>query len=271
MDQNDFGTDTFNYAAGGMAPREFGEYITYARETNGKPFANIVIGMSFAHSNEKLSYITGNPPSHYIATSNKPLYRYTSLLGADIFKYARANVWLLTERKTTMYFDRGNVLRVQREFVNYESLMPPRLKEARDSFRDYIYLADLKQIMLDIRKANPGSKIRIFTPPVAKPLFCAMAEEGRFDDYEHWLRDLVEVNEEVYHFEYLNSVTRDNGTYFVDGSHYYPEVGKVIARFVMGNSDVRRPPDFGIILNKTNIDSHIEIIRRSTVECTIHE
>lgn len=41
-----------------------------------------------------------------------------------------------------------------------------------------------------------------------------MVEEGKLDDYERRLRDLVDVNGEIYHFEYLNSVTRDNGQNF---------------------------------------------------------
>lgn len=95
-----------------------------------------------------------------------------------------------------------------------------------------------------------------------------MLEEGRLDDYERWLRDLVDVNGEIYHFEYLNSVTRDNGQIFFDGSHYYPEVGKVIAQFVMENPDVERPSDFGMEISKSNIDARLEIIRKTVTECT---
>ena len=226
------------------------------------------MGMSFVHSNEKLNYITGNTPSHYFDTSNKPFYRYVSLFGADVFRHAWSNAKHSHERKTNMYFDRGNVFRVQRENLNYDKLMPPRLKEARDSYRDYEYLAELKQILRDIRKANPDSRISIFTPPVAKPLFCAMVEEGRLDDYERWLRDLVAVSREVHHFEYLNSVTRESGTNFFDGSHYYPEIGKVMAHFIMGIPDVERAPDFGILLDNTNIDAQLEVIRKSATECT---
>ena len=268
MDQNDFGTNAFNYATGGMAPKEYGEYISYAAKVNGRPFARIIMGMSFVHSNEKLNYITGNPPSHYFDTSNKPFYRYVSLFGADVFRHAWSNAKHSHERKTNMYFDRGNVFRVQRENLNYDKLMPPRLKEARDSYRDYEYLTELKQILRDIRKANPDSRISIFTPPVAKPLFCAMVEEGRLDDYERWLRDLVAVSREVHHFEYLNSVTRESGTNFFDGSHYYPEIGKVMAHFIMGIPDVERAPDFGILLDNTNIDAQLEVIRKSATECT---
>jgi hypothetical protein len=133
MDQNDFGKNAFNYATGGMAPKEYGEYISYAAKANGRPFARIIMGMSFVHSNEKLGYITGNPPSHYFDTSNKPFYRYVSLFGADVFRHAWSNAKHSHERKTNMYFDRGNVFRVQRENLNYDKLMPPRLKEARDS------------------------------------------------------------------------------------------------------------------------------------------
>jgi hypothetical protein len=95
-----------------------------------------------------------------------------------------------------------------------------------------------------------------------------MVEEGKLDDYERWLRDLVEVSGEVHHFEYLNSVTRDRGENFFDGSHYYPEIGKVMAHFIMGSPDVERPPDFGILLNKANIDAQLEVIRKSAEECT---
>ena len=47
----------------------------------------------------------------------------------------------------------------------------------------------------------------------------------------------------------------------MDGHHFRPEVGKLIAHKVVNEEDSNVPKDFGIVITKDNIDEVLEEIR----------
>ena len=105
----------------------------------------------------------------------------------------------------------------------------------------------------------------VYTTPVSEPYFCAMVKENRLPEYERWLRDLVDVYGQVWHFEYLHSVARDYGNTFCDAHHFYPWVGALMAHKVTGEPDPRIPPDFGVLLDRSNIEQRLADIRRDAL------
>jgi len=269
LNQNDFqGAGAFNYAAATMIPAEYGEYIRYARERNGKGFETILIGVDFFGSNANYKR-TFEPPERYFETSNSFLYRYRMLLAGDTLRYSMDNLEANGTNVRGTY-DRCNVRTPRsRSQAYWSSLM-------RDQFvwfstegygGNYRYDERLKAKLQKLRQDNPGSRFVVFTTPVSKPLFCLMLKLNRLPDYERWLRDLVEVYGGVYHFMDLNSVTRDYGRAFTDCDHVYPAIGALIAHRVMGIPDQAMPADFGKLVTQRNIDEILAEVRAHCYEC----
>ena len=75
--------------------------------------------------------------------------------------------------------------------------------------------------------------------------------------YERWLKETISVFGEVHHFMSINSVTKKLQNY-PDDVHYYPHIGKLVANKLSNAPNKDIPDDFGIILNKNNIDSYIQ-------------
>jgi hypothetical protein len=94
-----------------------------------------------------------------------------------------------------------------------------------------------------------------------------MVLEGRLPQYERWLKEMVEVFDQVWHFEYLNSITMDYDKNFSDSHHFYSSVGTMIAHRITGAADAAIPPDFGILLTKSTIDAQLTKIRTDSAMC----
>jgi hypothetical protein len=266
MNQFDLGPRAYNYAVNGMTPREYDAYISYAKKVNGRPFDQILIGISFAMSNKQFEYPSGHEPSFYFNNANRPGYRYQLLLNGDVLCRSWSNFRHVLARDITVYFDRNTVEHVNRARVHLDNHLPLDLSDARDTYRSkYQYLQEFRSVLQTIKRHNPGSRIVIFTTPVSEPLYRAMVDEGRFEDYKRWLRDAVEVFGEVYHFEYLNGVTRNYHRHFIDGHHFDPETGTLMLHRIKGVPDPALPADFGMVLNKANFDEKLRQIEHDSL------
>ncbi|MGB9080752.1 MAG: hypothetical protein WCD00_05595, partial [Desulfuromonadaceae bacterium] len=132
---------------------------------------------------------------------------------------------------------------------------------------DYTYRDDLAKSLTELIQTNPNTRFIPFTTPVSKPYFCAMVLEGKFPQYERWLKEMVGVFGQVWHFEYLNSITLDYSKNFSDSHHFYAPVGTMIAHRITGVEDAKTPSDFGILLTKDNIDEQLAKIKADSVSC----
>jgi hypothetical protein len=266
INQNDFGgMRAYNYSVPGMTAYEFGDYLNYFRKRNGAP-KTIIMGIDFDDTNDKLQFPTQRP-DYYITTAESPLYRYKELFTYDTFRYSREN---LTIDKFIKHNAHGGGAIIYNN-DNVATLLPP-LDEARRqeyikreignlkaSYRTgYHYRTDLAESLKQIKDENPQSRFIAFSTPVSKLYFCAMVDEGKLPDYKRWLREMVGVYGEVWSFQDLNSVTIDYHKNYSDSHHYYPYVGTMVAHRITGVSDSSIPADFGVLVNRQNIDQYLE-------------
>ncbi|MRR33347.1 FUSC family protein [bacterium] len=269
LNQNDFGgMGTFNYAAATMIPDEYGDYIRYARERNGRAFETVLIGLDFFGSNANYKK-TFEEPEHYFSATNSLLYRYRMLLSFDTLRYSKNNL-MSSGKNVRGAYDRAN--------VRTPKIMSPADRESlmREQFvwfrtegygKNYRYDEGFKEKLRKLKRDNPTTTFTVFTTPVSKPLFCLMVRMNRLPDYERWLRDLAEVFGGFYHFMDLNSVTRDYRRTFSDCDHVYPATGALIAHRVMGVSDDVIPADFGKLVTPRNVEQIIAGIEEHCIEC----
>lgn len=260
MNQFVFGPHAYNYAVNGMTPREYDAYINYAKRINNKDFDRIVIGLSFGMSNRHFKYPSGHEPAFYFDNANRFGYRWLLLMEGDLLRRSLSNLIHAFFDNATVYYDRNTVEHVNKSRVHIDKSMAAHLADAHETYRsNYAYLGELSSVLETIRKNNPTSRITVFTTPVSEPLYDAMVAEGRYEDYKRLLRDAVHVFGEVYHFEYLNTVTRDYRRYFIDAHHYDPETGVLMINRMKGSISAL-PADFGMVLNRSNIDEKLRQI-----------
>ena len=268
MNQNDFGPHAFNYALSGMIPQEYEGYIDFAKKINGRSFDRLVLGLSFIVVSRDMELYSGRKPEYYFESVEQPQYRYCQLLSGDVFKHSVLNLNHAVHKDLITYFDRNNVQHVRKERVQFDKSMASDLAGTRLCYHDnFHYSEQYRPILESIKKHNASSNITVFTTPVTQPLFCSMVLEGRLNDYKRWLRDIVEVFGEVHHFEYLNSITKDYRRYYFDGQHQYPETGTLMVHRIAGVDDPALPADFGMVVNRANIEEKIQEIEAASSIC----
>jgi hypothetical protein len=273
INQNEFkGVRAYNYAMSAMSPLEFKGYLDYFKTVAGTPEV-IFLGCNFSHTNDELKP-DSRPPRYYTAKASSPLYRIGSQLSFDMLVHSYKNLKLKRsiegdrQKGQVAYYDRHNIgsLTTYKNPENRRNNRDRQVKDTAFQYRaQYAYRESLKTVMTDIRDSNQGSRITVYTTPVSEPYFCAMVKENRLPEYERWLRDLVEVYGQVWHFEYLHSVARDYENTFCDAHHFYPWVGTLMAHRVTGEPDTRIPQDFGMLLDRSNIEQRLAVIRHDAL------
>ncbi len=267
IDQNDFkNLKVFNYSCSSMYPNEYKGWIDSAKTIKGDDFKTILIGVDFYGSNAG-AFAQGQksstpPPQSYLEKSRSLMYRYRELLVRDTLDRSIESIEHANSLGTTDY-TRENAKKTIRissqrkqEAVNFQT----GLYANQIYGETYLYDAALKAEFEALKKENPHSKFIIFTTPIAKSLFEILVQSGRLGDYERWIRELVEVFGGVYDFMGLNSITTHEEDY-ADLHHFYPYIGELIADRITNVPNSKLPEDFGIFVTKTNLESHLALIR----------
>ncbi|UNL84083.1 hypothetical protein [Priestia koreensis] len=265
IDQHKFkGFHTFNFAVSNMSVREYDSFVRYAKQQDQAKLQRVVIGLDFFKSsvNESTAPLSldGN-----VVRANATFYRYKTLLSLDTFEYARKNFKAALKDKPIFErsYDNYNVASA----VSYsDKVKQVRTKDKIKKFREvfygptYQYNDKYKAIIERVKVNNPDLEFIPFTTPISTELMQALVEEGRFDDYERWLRDVISVYGGVYNFMYPNTVTNNYKNYF-DGHHFYPQVGDYIAERITDPTNKELPKDFGEYVTADTIDAHLKHVK----------
>lgn len=256
INQNDFGElKVYNYGLSGGRLSEYGDYIKYSKNRNSSDFKYIFLGINLS-SNFDERQLPFQKPEIYVNKSNSFLYRYRILFEGYTLKQSIKNLRAILGDTGDDYYDRNNIrffknLSKEETKVIFKMVLSDPLKYDKTD-RDEVINA-LQQIKLN----NPKSKIVAFIPPRSSLFFKEryLKAEG-MARYEKLLRDCISVLGCLYTFMYPNSVTLVTENFY-DLGHFYPRVGKMIAHRIAGIEDKNLPLDFGILLDKKNIDRHI--------------
>ena len=274
INQNEFaGMRAYNYAQAGMTTYEYGEYLDYFKRTVGTP-ATVILGLGFSNTVGGVTY-NAEKPSDYIATATSPFYRFRTLVSSDTVKHSWENLRIqnfIDHKKRWaghMFYDHANVVTLipPNDEATGQIKMQEALKDLATSYGSgYRYREDLKGSLQKLRDDNPGTRFMVFTTPVTERYYCALVRAGRQPEYERWLRDLVEVYGQVWHFEYPHTIARDPAN-FCDDHHLYPAVANLVARRMTGVPDQGMPADFGMLLTPATIDAGLAHIRAVSDVC----
>jgi|JYMV01.1.fsa_nt_gi hypothetical protein len=265
INQNDFlDFNIFNYASNSMYPFEYKSYVDFFKSRKSKPLKYIVIGADFSNTNTpKTDYFT--PPQHYIDNAQKPFYRYSALFSMDTLKYSVRNLKNY-QLGSPQYYNRGNV-KITSKFSKekfMERYGSGLLQNTRKFIgKSYQYNIEYIDILTKLKSHNPDSEILVFTSPITADLLVSIIENGdRLLEYKRWLKNLVELFGQIYHFNDINDITTNLDNY-ADDHHYYGHVGTLIANKLSGVPNLDMPKNFGILLNAKNLSEYLTKFEKS--------
>jgi len=247
----------YNYAFNSMYPFEYKGYIDFAKRNSSNELKYIIIGLDFFGSNKlNIKKTNSYPPEYYFNNTLSFLYRYKMLFLKDTLKKSLSNIKNSLSNHKQHGFSRNNIKynpkvseteRVKRYTTNIKRHTQEMSGENYKYNENYINI--LQQIKID----NPNTKFIIFTSPITANLLVSIINNGdRFQEYERWLKETIDVFGEIHHFMTINTITKNLQNY-ADDDHYYPFIGTLIAHKIINKKDNNISKDFGILLNNKNI------------------
>lgn len=255
--------DVYNYSVANLSMREYQSMMMYAFKQNPN-YERVLLGVDFFKSSTQEA---GAPRSigNYEAKVEKPFYRAKNLLSADVLEYSIDNYQLSRHNEISqdrLYNREGNAFaRKLTEEETYTQTVSKITKFEETFYGDsYVYFPQYKEVMTNVNNTHPEAEKIVYTTPISTELFKALVYTGLLDEYEVWLRDLVDVYGGVWNFMYPNEVTNKITNYF-DGHHFYPEVGNLIAARMEQGEEADVPEDFGVYVTKENLEEHIQMIK----------
>lgn len=84
------------------------------------------------------------------------------------------------------------------------------------------------------------------------------------DSYATWIRRMVEVSGQIWDFSGINSITK-NDQYYYEDTHFTKQAGDLVLDKILNNQKAVKdiPKDFGILVTKENLNTHIEHLKES--------
>ncbi len=250
------GLNVFNFSASGMRPLEYLTYIDFVIEDCKQPIENIIIGMDFFGYLDYGLFMFDDAQS-IVQNTMSDLYRWKILLSFDTFNSSFKNFRDYIKNNKEDRYDR-NIIKVRdykphsEEQINIDVKIYANTEYKGN--RNLNWNKDIKKIT----KKYKDKKFIIYTTPISEPLFKKLIELNQYENYENWLRDLVRNFEEVHHFMYLNSFSKDYLLNFADSNHAYTQSNNKIVKELVDS----KQNDLKMILTKDNIENQLKKLKK---------
>ena len=101
--------------------------------------------------------------------------------------------------------------------------------------------------------------LKVFTTAIYVSQLELLKEIDKMDIYYQWKRDIANIIP-YWDFMYPNSITTNSDNY-IDTSHIKQENGKYYFARIWNDKSVKVPDDFGVYVDKNNIDKHIGFLK----------
>ena len=256
--QEDFAPlKVFNYGLPSLYPDEYREYIDFFLRAHGATTKKIFIGLDFYGTNAGM-YEHAKSPSFYIDTCSSVLYPLRSCMSWDSVKHV---IRMLRGKRDQFCYDRITLNKLTKRATTAESadMVAKQIDTyRRNVYGGYHYNTGYGAQLRALRERYGKFGIVVFTTPETERLFQVLIEQGRVDDYIHWLNDIVEVFGEVYDLSLPGSfaATPEN---FLDAHHLYPERASSITAIITGGT-APTPGVLGYHVTKANLRQHLDLI-----------
>ncbi len=262
------GRSFFNYAVSSMKPREYAPFVDFAQSRQGRPFRLIILGVDFFGTNGRLRSLDAfAPPKTYIERAQSPFSRWSTATSFGALRHSLEDLALNVGWKNPDGDYRRRDL--SRVFLAPDQGEKQRVVEEQRAYYkehiygDYFYDSPYEDYA-SLLKNRSSTEFKVFTTPESAVLLQVLLEEGRWEDYARWMRELVEAFGVVWNFMYVNRITAELGNY-KDAHHFSPQVGEYIMQRLLG-IPYEGPEDFGLLIDASNLEEHLSWVRRNIGE-----
>jgi len=262
INQNEFiNMNIYNYAIDSMQAFEYIDYLNFAKEIKGREFKYIIIGADFYNTNDPSGKdLRFEEPSHYIQNSKELMYRYKMIFSIDLLKKSLKNI-KANFVEPGIYYSSDNI-KYRHKVSEYDRLNAYTKNIIRHTKlfygKNYTWNDKYFNMLKQMKKDNPSTQFIIFTSPVTADLFVSILRNTKkYNEYQDWIKGLVDTFDEIYCFMDVNSVTINHKNY-PDDDHYYPSVAKILANKISTKNFNIEPKDFGVIVNHSNVNSFLK-------------
>lgn len=261
--------DVYNYSVANLSMREYHTMLMYAFEHN-PDYRRVILGLDFF----KINTAEASAPKNILSYDTKvqqSFYRTKNLLSLDVLDYSLQNFRLSATdsiQGDRLYNREGDATaeRLKGRDAAYELAMKIHRFEKIFYAEGFEYFPQYKEIMAKVRDTEPQAEKIVYTTPISTELFTSLVGNDLLDEYEVWIRDMVDVYGGVWNFMYPNEITNDLSNYY-DGHHFYPFVGDLIGqRIEFGQDAANVPADFGVLVTPENVDAHLADVREMAEE-----
>ena len=254
------GKNVFNFSALGMRPKEYKTYIDFVINDCKQPIKNIIIAADFFGYLDYGLFMFNNA-GNIVDTTKSPLYKYKALLSFDAFNTSFKNIRDNLKGRSEDRYNRRLV-----KVRNYKEHTKDSVLNGVDIYSRTEYSgkpnSEYKKLLTDIKSQYPDINFIIYTTPITEPLFDKMIEMNHYENYENWIKDLIDIYGNITHFMYINSITSNYLITFTDENHAYSETNDLIVYKLNNEKNTSIPSDFGIKIDKDNINSQLNILRK---------
>ncbi|MGL4502830.1 MAG: hypothetical protein ACRCU2_27455 [Planktothrix sp.] len=158
-----------------------------------------------------------------------------------------------------VYFNQGVIPRFR--MVLRDFLARPDLYGTYQLSPDY--LEDLQTIITTSQQQ--GIRLHLFISPSHAMQWEAIRVAGLWSEFEDWKRAIVNLSP-IWDFSGYNSMTTEAIAnpmqYYIESSHYRKELGDLVLYHILDYQPETVPSDFGLLLTPSNLETHLEQIRR---------
>ena len=244
------GMNLYNFSFSGAMPVEYNSYLEFAKKNNSQAFTTIILGLDFYTFNNSYN------KNQFFKIGNKLSFFFKNYFSLDTMKYSIVNCKRsLFQTTGHRSYDRDNI--VHSDKVNVDRvrfLSKSRSKNYYSTFKDYN--KDYRNILKSLRENNAESKFIVYTSPLSKDFLDVIYQDEKLlKFYFIWLENMVSILDEVYFFTVPSEFSKNYATYSIDGDHFYPETGAIIADILTEDKNIT---DYGIIVTKDNLEQFIQ-------------
>lgn len=255
----------FNYSVSSGTASEFADHIKYTRKRSNNPLRLVLIESSFFHA-LKFKH-TFNAPHFYVDNAEDFSKKINNIFSKDAFQLAKKikttpsyvyEYYLINKAQVQSHKYGG-----QREgFTSHQK--EQEITYQVSSYRENVYNKEFDPLfpryISEIHDAVGSANYIVYATPVSKYLLKLMVEMKQLDNYEHWIRNLVNEFGTIYNFMYPNKITMNDDSFY-DAHHTTSDTASFLIR-IMTNRAGARDLEYVAVIDKTNIDYLLPIIRK---------
>ncbi|MBD2294028.1 hypothetical protein H6G06_11125 [Anabaena sphaerica FACHB-251] len=262
----------YNIGLDGSNPYELLRYLQHTIK-NQPHLKQVILGVDFFMFNESLGNQPGFDENRLEKTYIIPNDIINSLFSLDVLQINRETILasLQNNHPAETSEENGYVPNYKyekkpitfrfRHFINSYFVLHYQYKFS-DKYFDYF-----RQIINLCQERN--IKLIVFISPSHATQWEAIRVTGQWPTFESWKEKIVQLSP-VWDFSGYNSITteaiNDMMVNYVDNSHYTTRVGNLLINRIFGYKENELPADFGILVNKDNIEYHLAKIRADREE-----